>query len=286
MQPGLPRSLLREQKASCLLNPRAGHETTLKLLPTRHTKKIAVVGAGPAGLSAAVTAAQRGHKVVLFEANAEIGGQFDMARRIPGKEEFNETIRYYTTMLKKYGVTVLLNKKVDAQELIAGKFDNVILATGVKPRVPAIPGIDHPMVLSYPEVIKQAKPVGKRVAVVGAGGIGFDVSEFLTIDESPTLNLKEWRAEWGVSEEHDARGSLTKPIPAPAIREVYLCQRKKGLLGKGLGKTTGGCTVPPSRPRRSPSWPGSTTRRSTMPGYTSVSAKSVRIPVCSRSIMW
>ncbi|SHZ46255.1 Probable NADPH dependent 2,4-dienoyl-CoA reductase FadH [Mycobacteroides abscessus subsp. bolletii] len=227
------------KKASCLLNPRAGHETTLKLLPTRHTKKIAVVGAGPAGLSAAVTAAQRGHKVVLFEANAEIGGQFDMARRIPGKEEFNETIRYYTTMLKKYGVTVLLNKKVDAQELIVGKFDNVILATGVKPRVPAIPGIDHPMVLSYPEVIKQAKPVGKRVAVVGAGGIGFDVSEFLTIDESPTLNLKEWRAEWGISEEHDARGSLTKPIPAPAIREVYLCQRKKGSLGKGLGKTTG-----------------------------------------------
>jgi 2,4-dienoyl-CoA reductase (NADPH2) len=221
---------------SCLLNPRAGHETKLVLGPTRRTKRIAVVGAGPAGLAAAVTAAQRGHEVTLLEASDAIGGQFDLARRIPGKEEFSETIRYYTTMLDKHGVDVRLRTRAGAEELVG--FDEVVLATGVAPRIPDIPGIDHPMVLSYAEAIA-GKPVGKTVAVIGAGGIGFDVSEFLVTDESPTLNLKEWKAEWGVADPQETRGALTMPLPAPPAREVYLLQRTKGPQGKRLGKTSG-----------------------------------------------
>ena len=222
---------------SCLLNPRACHETQLVLSPTRRARSVAVVGAGPAGLAAAVNAAQRGHRVTLFEAADVIGGQFDLARRIPGKEEFSQTVRYFTTMLAVHQVEVRLGTRADAQDL-AG-FDDVVLATGVRPRVPAIPGIDHPMVLSYPEAITGAKPVGKRVAVIGAGGIGFDVAELLTTAESPTLNLKDWKSQWGVADPAEARGALRTPIAAEPVRELWLLQRGKGPQGRGLGKTSG-----------------------------------------------
>jgi 2,4-dienoyl-CoA reductase (NADPH2) len=229
-----------KKTVSCLLNPRAGHETRLVLSPTRRTRSVAVVGAGPAGLATAVNAAQRGHDVTLFEANDFIGGQFDMARRIPGKEEFNETIRYFTTMLEKHGVAVRLGTRVSAAELTG--YDHVVLATGVVPRIPTIPGIDHPMVLTYAEAITGVKPVGKTVAVIGAGGIGFDVSELLVTDDSPRhepQGLKEWKAEWGAADPWEQRGALTSPIPTPPVREVYLLQRTNGIQGKRLGKTSG-----------------------------------------------
>ncbi|MEU7633880.1 NADPH-dependent 2,4-dienoyl-CoA reductase [Nocardia sp. NPDC049220] len=230
----------QRKTVSCLLNPRAGRETELKLLPTRRAKRIAVVGAGPAGLSAAVNLAERGHHVDLFEADDKIGGQFDIARRIPGKEEFDESIRYYHRMLQITGVTVHLNKRVDAAELVEGRYDDIVLATGVRPRIPEIPGIDHPMVLTYAELVREQKPVGRRVAVIGAGGIGYDVSEFLVVDGHPTLKLDEWKQEWGVtSDDEQVPGQLAIPEPTPAAREVILLQRKTTPFGKDLGKTSG-----------------------------------------------
>lgn len=224
---------------SCLVNPQAGRETTLLLGPTRRAKRVAVIGAGPAGLSAAVASAKRGHKVDLYEGGASIGGQFSIASRIPGKEEFSETIRYYTRQLEINGVNVVLNKRATADEIIEGGYDDVIVATGVTPRIPSIPGVDHPMVMSYADAVLGRREIGKRVAVIGAGGIGFDVSEFLVTDESPSLNLKEWEQEWGVTEDGDKPGFVTKPRPLPAIRQVYLVQRKPGKQGKTLGKTSG-----------------------------------------------
>ncbi|MFF0532766.1 FAD-dependent oxidoreductase [Nocardia amikacinitolerans] len=230
----------QHKTVSCLLNPRAGHETELKLLPTRRSKRIAVVGAGPAGLSAAISLAERGHRVDLFEADDKIGGQFDIARRIPGKEEFDESIRYYRRMIEVRGVHLHLNKRVTADELVAGGYDEVVLATGVRPRIPNIPGIDHPMVLSYAELVREEKPVGKRVAVIGAGGIGYDVSEFLTVEGHPALKLDEWKEEWGVdADDEQAPGQLTTPKPSPAARDIVLLQRKSSSFGKDLGKTSG-----------------------------------------------
>jgi len=193
-----------------------------------------VVGAGPAGLAAAVTAAGRGHRVELFEADAELGGQFGIARRIPGKEEFAETIRYYRRQLDLTGVKVHLGRRAGVDDLTG--FDEIVLATGVVPRVPAIPGIDHPKVLSYVEVVRDGKPVGDSVAVIGAGGIGVDVSEFLT-GTSP--DLEAWKAEWGVGDPTQLPGALAVPRPEPSPRKVYLLQRKAGKIGAGLGKTTG-----------------------------------------------
>lgn len=233
-----------KKTVSCLLNPRAGHETMLTLSPTRRARSVAVVGAGPAGLAAAVGAAQRGHRITLFDANDFIGGQFDLARRIPGKEEFSETLRYFATTLARHGVDVRLGTRVAAADLTG--YDDVVLATGVLPRRPRIPGIDHPKVLTYAEAITGVGTVGRSVAVIGAGGIGFDVSELLVTDQSPTLDIKEWRAEWGVlapgldpGQAHPARGSLTAPLPRPPAREVYLLQRSKGPQGARLGKTSG-----------------------------------------------
>lgn len=227
---------------SCLVNPRACHETELNYIPTRQSKKIAVIGAGPAGLAASTVAAERGHHVTLFDSAAEIGGQFNIAKRVPGKEEFYETLRYFARKLQTTGVEVRLNTRVAVEDLLGAGFDEVILATGIAPRMPAIPGIDHPKVLSYLDVILQRKPVGQSVAVIGAGGIGFDVSEFLVQQGiSTSLDRTAFWKEWGIDTALEARGGVAgiKPeLHAPA-RQVFLLQRKASKVGDGLGKTTG-----------------------------------------------
>ena len=230
--------------ASCLVNPRAGHETEWVFRPATQLKKIAVVGAGPAGLACATLLAERGHRVELFEASAEIGGQFNMAKRIPGKEEFRETLRYFGRRIVTTGVHLHLGTRVDAQALLAGGFDEIVLATGVSPRNPAIPGAEEQAaagkVLSYVDVLLRGKPVGRRVAIVGAGGIGYDVAEFvLNAGHSTTLDLDAWMREWGVTDPELARSGLTAPQVEPAARQVTLLQRKAGAFGKGLGRTTG-----------------------------------------------
>ncbi|WP_370945443.1 FAD-dependent oxidoreductase [Amycolatopsis sp. cg5] len=229
----------KKKTVSCLVNPRAGHETLLKLTPTRRVKRVAVVGAGPAGLAVATSLGARGHDVELFEADSEIGGQFGIARKIPGKEEFAETIRYYARQIEVSGVKLHLNTRVAAADLIDAGFDEVVLATGVTPRIPSIPGIDHTKVLSYVDVVKHGKPVGDKVAVIGAGGIGVDLSEFLTHKDSPALDLDTWMSEWGVTDPETAVGGLTKPQPEPSPRQVFLLQRKTSGIGAGLGKTSG-----------------------------------------------
>ncbi len=232
--------VFENKKATCLVNPRACNELELVIKPAEAKKRIAVVGAGPAGLAASTTLAERGHSVVLFDAAAEIGGQFNMAKRIPGKEEFYETIRYFKRRIEVTGIELRLNTRADADQL-AG-FDDVIIATGITPRGVKIAGSDHPKVLNYLDVLLHNKPVGASVAIIGAGGIGFDVAEFLVADgHSPTLDEKLWRREWGVDDTFTARGGIEgiKPQPDPPARKVYLLQRSEGSPGKRLNKTSG-----------------------------------------------
>ncbi|OWY02547.1 NADPH-dependent 2,4-dienoyl-CoA reductase [Thioclava sp. F1Mire-8] len=222
--------------SSCLVNPRAAHETEIVITKTEAPKSVAVVGAGPAGLSAAITAGERGHAVTLFDRASELGGQLTMARAIPGKEEFHGLTDWFKTMIEKTGVTVEL--ETEATPDLLAPFDEIIIATGVQPRDPEIP-IEGGQVVSYIDILKGRVTAGKRVAVIGAGGIGFDVAEFLTVTESPTLDLEEWKREWGVGDPAQTPGGLTKPEPEAPAREVTLLQRKKEKLGRRLGKTTG-----------------------------------------------
>jgi len=231
--------------ASCLVNPRACHETELNYTPVLARKKrIAVVGAGPAGLACATVLAERGHQVDLYDAADQIGGQFNMAKQIPGKEEFHETLRYFNRRIALTGVKLRLNTRVTQAILSAGAYEEVVLATGVAPRDPKIPGQDEGaargQVLSYIDVLLHHKPVGKRVAVIGAGGIGFDVCEFLVqAGASPTLHLDEWMKEWGVTDPAQARGGVAAAVTTESARQVTLLQRKAGKPGAGLGRTTG-----------------------------------------------
>jgi 2,4-dienoyl-CoA reductase (NADPH2) len=222
------------------VNPRACHEKELRADPAAIPLRIAVVGAGPAGLAYACTAAERGHRVTLLEASTEIGGQFNLARRIPGKEEFAETIRYFRNRLASLGVEVRLGHRATAEELVAARFDRVVLATGVAPRRPEIPGLDHPKVAGYVEIVEGRRAAGKRVAVMGAGGIGFDVAELLTHPGDAADAGRAFRADWGIDDRYAARGGLAAaPTRAPSPREVWLLQRKPAKVGAGLAKTTG-----------------------------------------------
>ena len=225
---------------SCLVNPRACHETELVISPTEAPRRVAVIGAGPAGMACAATAAERGHDVTLFDAGDTIGGQLLVAKEVPGKEEFNETLRYFDVHLRELGVTRKLGRVVSADELVAAGFDDVVLATGVTPRQPDIPGLDHPSVVSYLQVLRGETTPGKRVAVLGAGGIGFDVSDFLTDDGShASTDAAVFFEKWGVDTDYAERGGLVPPAPEKSPREVFLLQRKTTKVGAGLGKTTG-----------------------------------------------
>ena len=228
-----------QKRASCLVNPQACYETELIFKTVGQAKKLAVIGAGPAGLAFATYAAQRGHDVHLYEQSSAIGGQFNYAKQVPGKEEFYETLRYYQRMIEVLGVKLHLNTRVDAAAIAGQGFAEVVMATGIKPRDLTIPGHDHPKVMSYIDVLRDHKPVGQKVAVIGAGGIGFDVSEYLVEHENLTTNLDKWLTHWGIDKHYTTPGSLTEKHITPTTREVYLLQRKTSKVGKGLGKTTG-----------------------------------------------
>jgi len=227
--------VFKRKTASCMVNPRACNELTMTIAPATTKKKIAVVGAGPAGLSCAITLAQRGHEVHLFEAQRSLGGQFNIAKEIPGKEEFHETLRYYNRQMEIHKVQIHLNTTFNEQQAI--DFAEIVVATGVTGRSINIEGIKHPKVLTYTDVVLNKKPVGKRAAIIGAGGIGFDVAEFLTHSEN--MNVKTFMKEWGVDMDYQTGGALLKNESVKSPREVFLLQRKKGKLGERLGKTTG-----------------------------------------------
>ncbi|CAM5222668.1 oxidoreductase [Alishewanella longhuensis] len=232
--------IFQQKRASCLVNPRACYETELNFTPATTRKKLAVVGAGPAGLAFSVYAAQRGHEVHLFDKSHQIGGQFNYAKQIPGKEEFHETLRYFGRMLELHAIKLHLNSVQTAETLTAAGFDEIILSTGIVPRDIGLAGQDHPKVLSYLEVLRDHKAVGKHVAIIGAGGIGFDVAEYLTEDHSLTLQPDAWLVDWGVDKAYQARGALLpNKQPEPAQRKIYLLQRKASKVGAGLGKTSG-----------------------------------------------
>ncbi|WP_148715160.1 NADPH-dependent 2,4-dienoyl-CoA reductase [Chitinolyticbacter meiyuanensis] len=222
--------------ASCLVNPRACRETEIVLRPALRRRSVAVVGAGPAGLSAALTAAQCGHLVTLFEAGDAIGGQFRIASQVPGKDEFSETLRYFGVMLDKHGVDIQLNRRVGVDELTG--FDHVIVATGVVPRIPDITGVDHPKAVTYPAVLRGEVAVGQRVAIVGAGGIGVDTAVFLSETDQPD-HIAAYEADWGINPQLDTAGGLKPAQPAKSPREIWLLQRRAGKPGAGPGKTTG-----------------------------------------------
>ncbi|MFQ2132685.1 FAD-dependent oxidoreductase [Aeromonas hydrophila] len=230
--------VFKQKRASCLVNPRACFETELTFGRVPQPKKLAVVGAGPAGLAFACYAAERGHQVSLFDQASEIGGQFNFAKQIPGKEEFHETLRYFAKRLEKCGVELYLGQRQSAESLLGGGFDEVILATGIRPRTPNIPGIEHAKVMSYLDVLRDHKPVGEKVAVIGAGGIGFDVAEYL-VEGKGDRSRDHWLKEWGIDKQLGERGGLMTPVIDAPERQVWLLQRKESKVGDGLGKTTG-----------------------------------------------
>ncbi|NWO03220.1 MAG: NADPH-dependent 2,4-dienoyl-CoA reductase [Idiomarinaceae bacterium] len=231
--------VFENKRASCLVNPRACFEQELVMKPAEQKKRIAVIGSGPAGLAFACNAAERGHQVDLYDKSEEIGGQFNYAKQIPGKEEFYETLRYFKYRIEDTGVNLKLGKEQTCEGLLAEKYDDVVLATGVSPRQVDIPGVDLPHVLGYLDVLRDHKAVGKKVAVIGAGGIGFDVSEYLTTEKSLTLDEPEWSERWGIDKSYTDRGGLKPQQPEQSPRQVWLLQRKESKVGKGLGKTSG-----------------------------------------------
>jgi len=232
--------VFENRRATCMVNPRACYETELIIASAAKKKRIAVIGAGPAGLACATTLAERGHAVTLFEQATEIGGQFNMAKRIPGKEEFHETLRYFSGRLRDTGVELRLGTRATAPLLKESGFDDIVIACGVTPRDTRIPGIERPNVMSYVDLLLGGRAAGQKVAIIGAGGIGFDVAEFLAEPApSPTTDIARWTHEWGIDTTLAARGALARPAPEPSTREIWLLQRTEGKPGKRLNKTTG-----------------------------------------------